>query len=231
MKVFFTLLAISLGVAASAQENENSLSPFTRIDIFGPFKAELIKSDQDAIAIDGTDRHHIVREVRNGELHLKFKNKHYIDRWTSEDYPRSQYINAKIYYTELSEIHAQAGAEVFSGDILKARTLNLDCSMGAKMDLEVLSQKLYIKASMGAIIELEGATENLEVKASMGGVINAKRLASNTTLVSARMGAEVNVNASEEIEVNAGFGAMVNYSGDPAVRHAHKNFGAEVRGN
>ncbi len=231
MKQFFILLAFSIVVTASAQENERQLEPYTKIDIFGPFRVELIKSDRDAITIAGADQQHIVREVRNGELRLRFKNKHYINNWTSEDYPRSQYIDAKVYYTELSEISAQAGAEVFSKDILKTKLLTLECSMGAKMDMDILSNELYTKVSMGGIVELAGATKNLEVKANMGGVVNASRLESKITLVNARMGAEVSVRASNKIEVNAGFGAVVNYAGEPAVRHAHKNFGAEVREN
>ena len=233
MKKFIVLvtLALSFGFAASAQESQKPLSSFARIDIFGPFKVELIKSDKAAIAIQENDPEHIVCEVKNGALRLKFKNRHYVDTWTTDDYPRSRYIHATVYYTELKEVHAQAGAEVFSKGIVAAEVLTLDCTMGAAMDMEILSNELYTKTSMGAIVALEGSTKSHEVKASMGGIINATRLESSKVLVHARMGAEVNVKASREIEVNAGFGAAVNYWGDPAVRHTHKNFGAEVSGN
>ena len=231
MKQVLILLTVLISIASSAQENAVPIGSFTSIDIFGPFKVELIKSDKDAIDMeDDIDRHHIIREVRNGKLRLRFKNKHYIDSWTSDGSSR-HYIHAKLYYTGLNEIRAQAGAEVYSEGVLLAKALTLDCSMGAKMDMEVLSKEVHTTVSMGAIVDLAGATKNLEVKASMGGVVNARRLASSTTLVNARMGAEVDVNASKEIEINAGFGAMVNYAGDPTVRHTHKNFGAEVRGN
>lgn len=230
MRKILVSLTFLISIASSAQENAIAIGPFTRIDIFGPFQVELIKADNNAMAMEDVDSDHIIQEVRNGELRLKFRNKHYIDTWTSDGYPR-QYIHAKIYYTELSEVRAQAGAEVFSEGIIKTRSLTLDCSMGAKMDMEVLTKEVYANVKMGAIVDLEGATKSLEVKASMGGIINANRLASSTTLVNARMGAEVNVNAGKEIEVNAGFGAVVNYSGDPTVRHTHKNFGAEVSGN
>lgn len=99
------------------------------------------------------------------------------------------------------------------------------------MRLDVLAKNLYTKINMGAIVELEGQTERMEVKANMGAILKASRLDSKIAYVSANMGAEVDVRATEEIEISAGFGSTVDYTGGPTVRHTSKNFGAEVRGN
>ncbi|MBX2945619.1 MAG: DUF2807 domain-containing protein [Cyclobacteriaceae bacterium] len=230
MKHLITLLILITGLSATAQKSTETIGSFTKIDVFGPFEVELIKADRESLELDyrGIDPEHIVTEVNRGELKLKLRNKHYMNEW-KDDFPRSKYIRAKVYYTELTDLRAQAGAEIFSQGTLKSRNLALDCSMGAVMQLDVVSKNLYTKANMGAEVNLTGQAETFEVKANMGAVLKASQLLSKIVYVNANMGAEVKVKALDEIEVSAGFGATVDYTGNPNVRHTNRNFGAEVR--
>jgi hypothetical protein len=232
MKRILAFFLITASLSVFAQKSAETVEAFTRIDVFGPFEVELIKADKDAVELDyrGFDRDNIVREVSRGQLRLKLRNKHYFNEWTS-DYPRSRYMRVKVYYTDLQEVKAQAGAIVTTYEVLKSKNLAIHGGMGAELRMDILSKNLFTKVTMGAIIELEGRTDNLDVKASMGGVLKASQLYSKNVLVDASMGAEVDVRAIEEIEVNAGFGASVDYTGGPNVRHTNKNFGGEVRGN
>lgn len=229
--VLISLCLLAFGL--KAQKAQKEVDPFTRIDVFGPFELELVKAESYAIDVDyrGVDKDDVVLDIHKGELKLKLRNKHYMDEWRSNDYPRSRYIHVKVYYTELNDLRAQAGAEVFSDGTLKSKNLALEATMGAEMRLPIIAKNLYTRLNMGAVVELRGQTENHEVKANMGAVLKASRLESKITYVNASMGAEVNVNAKEEIEVNAGFGASVYYVGSPGVRNTSKSFGGEVRGN
>ncbi|MBX2969428.1 MAG: DUF2807 domain-containing protein [Cyclobacteriaceae bacterium] len=226
--LLLTLCLLTFGLQA-----QKPADPFTKIDVFGPFEVELVKAESYAIDVDyrGVDKDDVILDIHRGELKLKLRNKHYMDEWRSNDYPRSRYIRVKVYYTELNDLRAQAGAEVFSDGTLKSKNLALEATMGAEMRLPIVAKNLYTRLNMGAVVELHGQTENHEVKANMGAVLKASRLESKITYVNASMGAEVNVNAMEEIEVNSGFGASVNYVGSPNVRNTSKSFGGEVRGN
>ncbi|HRJ28366.1 MAG TPA: head GIN domain-containing protein [Cyclobacteriaceae bacterium] len=230
MKYFISLLILIASLSVKAQKPNETIGSFSKIDVFGPFEVELIKADSESLALDyrGVDPEDIVAEVSRGELKLKLRNKHYMNEW-KDDFPRSKYIRARVYYTELTDVRAQAGAEVFSTSTLKSRNLALDCSMGAEMQLDVISKNLYTKATMGAVIKLTGQAETFEAKANMGAELKASQLLSKVVYVNANMGAEVKVNALEEIEISAGFGATVDYTGSPNVRHTNRNFGAEVR--
>ncbi len=232
MKYLIALLFFCISFSTRPQKTVESVDSFTKIDVFGPFEVELIKADKESLEMDyrSIDPEHIVAEVSRGELNLKLRNKHYMNDWTSNDYPRSKYVRVRVYYVELNEVRAQAGAEVFSKGILKSRNLALECSMGAEMTLDIVAKNLYAKGNMGAVIKLSGQAETFDVKANMGAVLKASQLLSKIVNVSANMGAEVKVNALEEIEISAGFGATVDYTGSPNVRHTSKNFGAEVRG-
>jgi hypothetical protein len=230
MKHAFIVFLYLLTFGSWAQK---SADPFTKIDVFGPFEVELVKAESYAIDVDyrGVEQDDVVLNIHKGELTLKLRNKHYMDEWRSNDYPRSRYIRVKVYYTQLNELHAQAGAEVFSDGTVKSKNLALEASMGAEMRLPVVAKNLYTRLNMGAVVELRGQTENHEVKANMGAVLKASRLESKITYVNASMGAVVHVNAMDEIEVNSGFGASVNYAGSPNVRNMSRSFGGEVRGN
>ncbi len=232
-KSLFFLLFVFSGLFVFAQKTSESVESFTKIDVFGPFKVELIKAEKAALEMDtrGIDRENIVVEVRNDELRLKVRSRHFMNEWSTYDYPRSQVIKVRVYYVELKALEAQAGAVVFSNDIIKSKNFAIECSMGAEVRLDVVAKNLFTKVSMGGELDLEGRVEMLDVKANMGGVLRASGLESKSALVDATMGAEVMVRATQEIEVSAGFGATVQYTGEPTVRHTSKNFGAEVRGN
>lgn len=226
-------LLLSLCLLVFSAQAQKASDPFTKIDVFGPFEVELIKAESYALDVDyrGVDKDDLVVDIHRGELKLKLRNKHYMDEWRSNDYPRSRYIRVKVYYTELNDLRAQAGAEIFSEGTLKSKNLALEASMGAEMRLTVVAKNLYTRTNMGAVVELHGQAENHEVKANMGAVLKASRLESKTVYVNASMGAEVSVNAVDEIEVNSGFGATVKYVGSPSVSNTSKSFGGEVRGH
>lgn len=229
--VLISLCLLAFGLRA--QKAQKEVDPFTRIDVFGPFEVELVKAESYAIEVDyrGVDKDDVVLDIHKGELKLKLRNKHYMDEWRSNDYPRSRYIYVKVYYTEINDLRAQAGAEVFSEGILKSKNLALEASMGAEMRLPVIAKNLFTRVNMGGVIELKGQTENHEVKANMGAVLKASRMISQVTYVNAGMGAEVHVHADKEIEIVANFGAIVDYTGNPSNKSASRSFGAEVYRN
>ncbi|MDL5049463.1 DUF2807 domain-containing protein [Oscillatoria amoena NRMC-F 0135] len=207
------------------------MEQFNTLDIFGPFHVELIHSDQNRIELDyhGIDSENVIAGVSRNTLRLKLRNKQYFHDWGSESKRRSEYIRAKVYYTDIDQINAQAGAIVTTTSQLKSKNLIIECSMGAEVSLEILSKNFYLKSNMGAITRLNGYTEYLEVKSSMGGVVKATRLQSKVAYVKASMGSEVFVCATDELEVSAGLGAVVDYTGSPTVRHTNSNLGAEIR--
>ncbi len=231
-KQLFLLLIICLPASLFAQKQVVRLESFSSLDVFGPFDVELIASDHNQVELDykGIDSEDVVAGVSRNTLRLKLRNRHYVNDWNSDKKRNSQYIRVKVYYKDIDEIKAQAGAIVTSAGQLKSKNLVIESSMGAEVSMEVLTKNLYLKASMGALVSLKGQSENVEVKSSMGAVVKARQLQSRTAFVKASMGSEVYVCVTEKLEVSAGLGAVVDYTGSPAVRHSTSTFGAEVRG-
>ena len=205
-------------------------SAFNGIDAFGPFNIELIKSEKEYVEIDynSIDKEDVVTEVLHGVVKMKLKNRHYFNDWSDNDYKKSEYINVKVFYKDMDIIEAQAGALVASREPLKSKYLSIESSMGAEVRLNILVKELETKTSMGGILELDGQAERLDATASMGGVLKASHLPCKVVYVKASMGADVIVNALDELEVSASFGANVDYVGGPNVRHTNTTIGGEV---
>lgn len=232
LKRLLFVLVCCLPVLVQAQKQILTPESFNAIDVFGPFDVELVYSDKNRVELDykGVNSKDVVASVSGNTLKLKLRNRHYFNDWSS-DSKWDEYIRVKVYYTDIDEIKASAGAVVVTSDRLKSKNLAIDCSMGAEVSMEVLAKKLYLRSNMGAVTRINGRTDYLEAKSGMGGVIKARQLQSKSAYIKASMGSEVFVSVTDEIEVSAGLGAVVDYTGSPAVRHTSTTFGAEVRGN
>jgi hypothetical protein len=229
MKKTFIVLLCLVSFAGFSQKQE--LNPFTSIDVFGPFQVELIKSDYEAIDMQAinVDKNDLTVEVHRGQLVLKLRSRHFLTDWDSDKFRNEPRIKTKIYYKELDELKIAAGGSVESSEVLKSKKLVIEGSMGSEIDLATSAETMYVRTSMGATVNLRGQTDFLEVKANMGGVLNANRLESKSAFVKANMGADVSINASEEVDIDASMGASVRYSGDPIVRHTNRKIGADIQ--
>lgn len=218
-------------VAGSVFGQSQDLRSFNSIDVFGPFDIELVASDKEAIEMESFNisKEDIVMEVKRGELHLKVKSRHYWSDWDSDKHRKHQYIKTKIYYKTLTELQASAGADVRFHEPVLSSKFYVSGSMGATVYLPIEANVLYAKSSMGATVNLKGKANYLEVLGKMGGSVRASQLISKSAYVSASMGSDVSIYASDEVDIAANFGADVRYAGDPVVRHTNKKMGAEIR--
>lgn len=228
-KLTLLLLLLLVSVASFSQKKE--LDPFTAIDVFGGFQIELIPSDKEAIEMEAfnIDKEDLHVEVHRGVLELKIKNRHYLTDWDSDKFKKSPRIKTKIYFKELEDIEASAGAIVRCGETISHKKMSVISTMGAEVTLVTSSEIMFTKVSMGGIAYMSGRTDFLEVKASMGGELKASHLESKSAVVKASMGAVADIFASEEIDIDAGMGAEVRYSGEPVVRHTSTRMGADIR--
>lgn len=234
MKRFFILLFFfSAFFSLSAQPRKLDVREFTGITVFGPFNVVLVKASEPSVEIDynGFEPEDVIADVSRGLLRLKVKNRHYVDEWTksSNRTRHKRYVNVTVYYANMEEIEADAGAIVKTNGRLNSKYLFLYSSMGAEVELDVNCKKIRTELSMGCDVELSGKAEVLDVKAKMGATLEGAELVSKVAYVQASMGAEVDVNATEEVDVSSSFGAEVRYAGEPAIRNTNTVLGGAIK--
>jgi hypothetical protein len=230
-KILAILVLTILSAITYGQRVVLPIREFSGIDVFGPFDILLIKSDSSRVEIDfnGADKDNLVTEIEQGVVKMKLKSKHYWNEWNNHEYKKDTYVLVKVYYSDIDEIIAQAGAIVKTRERLKSKYLSLESTMGAEVTLDLLCKEMQVKSSMGGILRLTGQSEMMDAKVTMGGVLRASALESKTVFVKASMGGEVTVNAIDELDVSSSLGASVNYIGAAARVNTTKNMGGEIR--
>jgi hypothetical protein len=135
-----------------------------------------------------------------------------------------------VWYTDLRDLSAGAGAEVSHEGTLNAGDFAVSFSSGAHGDLAIDAQSLDVKVGEGAILRLEGSVRVVEADASTGGILKARDLIAHRAYVNSNTGASLTIHATEEIEASASLGGSVSYSGDPEIVKVKESLGGSVRG-
>jgi hypothetical protein len=226
-KFAFSLFFLTASLVSPAQYQPVQTKPFQILRVYGPFHVTLVQANKEKIEIDyrGIDKDDIVINTDDGELDMKLRNKHYWNEWNDSGSRGGRYAKVTVYFKSLKEISVKAGATVESDFSINSPSLTLISTMGAEMHLDVKVKELELESSMGSDVELSGTTETLEISSKMRSKVDAIRLKSETATVKAYMGSDVTVYASKELDASAGFGATINFGGDPSVRNTSHSFG------
>ncbi len=225
------LLFLAGSFATQAQTRQIQTESFNGISAYGPFRIRLVQADKEKVEIDynGIDQDEVVIKSSDGELTLKLKSRHYWSDWSSNDSRNGRHAIVTVYFKKLEEIVVKAGSTVKSDNTISASRLTLICKMGAEMRLDIKANHVELDSGMGSDVELTGTTESVEIYSKMGSTVKAIRLRSEKALVRASMGSDVAIFASKEIDASAGFGASINFAGDPSVRNTSTSFGGEAQ--
>ena len=227
----FSIVLFTASLACLAQSKEIQTRPFQILRAYGPFRLTLVEADKERIEIvsRGIDEDDIVIDSDDGELDMKLRSKHFWDDWHDSGSRQQRYVKVTVYFKKLKKIDVQAGATVASDFTISSPSLVLISKMGAEMRLDVKANELELDSGMGSDVHLTGTTEYVEIYSKMGSTINAIHLKSEKAMVKAYMGSDVSVYASKELDASAGFGATINFAGDPSVRNTSHSFGGETR--
>jgi hypothetical protein len=161
----------------------------------------------------------IETNVINGKLTIR----------ANKNIGRSKAKKVHVTYTNLTSIEASSGADVVGNSVIKSETLNLDCSSGADIEVEVLSRDLYAETSSGADIVVSGKTVNFTAKASSGSDLKAKKLNAIDCNARASSGADITVNVKDRLDAKASSGGDVRYYGNPEAVSKDRGSSGSIR--
>ena len=147
----------------------------------------------------------IETNISNGKLTIR----------SSKNIGRSKAKKIHVTFIKLSSIEASSGADIIGKSVIKNKTISLDCSSGADLEVEVFAKELYAETSSGADLEVSGKASTMYANASSGSELNAKNLNTLTCNAKASSGADIIVTVQEKINAKASSGGHVRYYGDP----------------
>ncbi len=193
--------------------------PFKLLDVKGNIHLELISSDKTQLEFVGdTVPEQLSIQWSDGTLSLK----------TNTEIKKTPAIQVKLYLKSLSDLEFTRGAVVQSADTLKVSILTLKADTGGKAELTIDADSVSAKVNQGSDIILRGSTRSQSIHAITMGNYLAYELEAKNTWVKANTGAQVKVNASGLLDINATSKATVGYWGEPEQKKIKTSVGGEV---
>jgi hypothetical protein len=193
-------------VAFAQQPIEYSISNFDTIKVFDLITVHLIKSSENKIIISGRDAEYVEHVQKNGQLKVRMQ---------TDKIFKGEDTYVKVYYKEINTIDANEGAIIVIDDLIEQNQLEVKVQEGATIKASLKVKNLDIKAVTGGIIQLSGETEDQIVVVNTGGVVENSQLKTTFTKVKVQAGGEVEVYATQTVDININAGGNVMVYGNP----------------
>ncbi len=233
-KILFVAAMLFVAGGASAQvsipagETENTVQPavvatdsavreriwpdFHAVEIQGVMSVRLCVADAEhPVGVNfytsdpGTGRY--TREVENGVLKLKMQKAQSVDS-----------VRVTVYYTKLDRINVDRAAVEVVGP-LKAHLLDLKVSGGARFTATLDVADVALEVTGRSEVFLSGNTRYLDAVVSTA-LASLRKLEAMAVDVEASNKAEVSVCATDRIKMKSTTGALIRYSGNPAIERS-----------
>ncbi len=196
------------------------LGEFTRIDMDGGAKVNLVQGSEHSITVEGSRRvvDQVLTEVKDGVLEIHYRDKKLFENWAES-------LTLTITFTNLSDFRLDGGVELYA-DGLNLENLNIIINGGANVKMNnLLANTLGMSLAGGGDIHISGIAENHTVNVSGGTNYQAEDLKSAYVSVKVIGAANVVVWATETLNLDLAGAYSVNYWGSPQITQSVTGLG------
>ncbi len=199
-----------------------NIGNFTAIEASTNVAVKLIKADSPRIEF---------KMLRGNEKDLitKIKENKLIVKIDSDFGGSKAQAQVKVYYTELKEISASAGASIKGEELIYADAMDVEASSGAYVDLEIEAKSINVDVSSGATMALEGTAVRGNFDSSSGSTLNAKRMICDHVSADASSGSTLKITANKSFDGDDSSGASIQYSGDVEASKSDAGWSGSIR--
>ena len=196
-------------------------SDFNEIKVSQGIDLYITQSDAIGLSVEADENLQdlIITDVENSILRI----------YTTENIRRASSKKVLLNIETISAIKATSGSDIYSTNTISVPNLELNCTSGADITLDVITETLNCKSTSGSDINVSGTTKSLIAEATSGSDIDASNLKAQTSNVKATSGADISVNTSKELTANATSGGDIRYSGNPEKVNKSDNSAGSVK--
>ena len=210
---------VAIGTIYSQDANDREVGNFYEVKVFDRIEVTLKKSDQNAVQIKGSKKDEVIINNNNGVLKIKMNLENIWDPSNTE---------VILYYTDLRILDANEGAIIRSKTVIDEDNLTIKVQEGAKIFVEIQSQKLDAKAVTGGEIQLRGKVLEQKVLVQAGGQYLCKYLDTKNTDVKISAGGFADIKASDYVKANTTAGGIIEIYGNPKEIDKKKVLGGKI---
>lgn len=210
MKILFTLaLSIFLSAGLLSQE-ERSLSPFEHVHVATGIKTTLVSGPEPRLILEVENANYedVETSVSGGKLTIKFKS-------GLKKLSKNKKAKVTLFYQDLDMIEVTSGGMIDAENTITSDEIDLHCSSGGMIKLELDGREVDVDLSSGALVTLSGEAKELEVEVSSGALLDAEGLKGMDVEVDVSSAGVVKVFATESLDAEASSAGSVQYKGNP----------------
>lgn len=200
--------------SGTIKTDARTVSGFDAIDFSGSGELVITQGDTESLTIEADDNilPHVLTEVRNGVLEIKFDR----DDWGTYFRPTKP-IRFNLALKDLRSVSI-SGSGDFSASTLKAESLSFDISGSGKVRIEDLdASELVFEVSGSGEADLIGKVVSQKIDISGSGSYRAGDLESQTADIHSSGSANVTLWVTESLAVDTSGSGSVSYFGSPKV--------------
>ena len=210
LKISIILTMLFIGLSGFSQTR--NLENFDELRVSSGISVTLYPSNENRAEIDMVkgEIDDLITEVRNGTLHIKYKNNKLFN-WGNNN--RETKID--LYFKSLHSIDVSSGSTVRGERELSVDDMDLEVSSGATLVLVLKSGETKVDVSSGSTLRISGESQDLNVDVSSGATFDGKEFKARNVDVDVSSGSTAMVWATERLIADASSGASVRYKGNP----------------
>ena len=184
------------------------MGDFNTLEVYDKLNVELVHSNSNSIEVSGAKAESVEFVNKNNRLKVRMK----IDQFLQGDDTK-----VIVYYTDLSQIYANEGSQIFSNKKLASPSLILNAKEGASIEVEIKVNSLDAKTTSGGYILASGTASSQTVVSNAGGIFKGEDLKTKTTTVTVNAGGEATVFATDFVTAKTRAGGNIHIFGGAKV--------------
>lgn len=192
---------------------------FYEVKVFNRIEVTLKKSDKNAVQIIGSKKDEVVINNNNGVLKIKMNLEHIWDPSNTE---------VILFYKDIRVLDANEGAIIRCKNRIEEDYLTVKVQEGAKIFVEVQTEKLDAKSVTGGEIQIRGEAKEQKVVVQAGGQYLCKYLKTQNTDVKISAGGFADIYASKFVKANTTAGGVIEIYGNPEEIDQKKVLGGKI---
>jgi hypothetical protein len=234
-KLFFLLTCVISLVTASAQskiindpnaEVRKLSGSFHAIEVSSAIDLYLSQGDEEAVAVSTSDKkdiYHIITEVDNGVLKIKFQNTgKIIWRW------RDRKFKAYVSFKNIDRLSASGASNVYIEGILTTTSLSVHMSGASDLKGNLRSEELNMDLSGASDALISGSANNVTIEVSGASDVKAFDLVSENCTAHASGASDIKITVNKELNVHASGASDIHYKGTATIKDLHSSGSSSV---
>jgi phage shock protein PspC (stress-responsive transcriptional regulator) len=201
----------------SAIDDQLGLSNFDELDIHGIFNINVMKGDQYAVEILGSDeekrKYNIYRSGKS--LVIEYEGRRQKFNWDKDLVDINQ-IRINITMPQLEKIDAEGYGSIGFDEFVE-NDMEIDIRGPIKIRGALKAESLSLKLTGKAEAELSGEVNNLEAQLQFASTLRGYNLEANDAVVEANGASSAKVTVNHSLEMDEGLASDIDYRGDPEI--------------